>query len=91
MRWPVLLLLLAAAGAWHHFQRDAEPALHPDDPRIGTADDRIVMLAAEWCDRAMQAIGARGVPTTIIGQQVVRGYDTAALDQGLRKLGYRVY
>ena len=118
MRWPVLLLLLAAAGAWHHFQRDAQPALHPDDPRTSTGDDRIVMLAAEWCgycrkqqgdferasvryrvldvdtpegDRAMQAMGVRGVPTTIIGQQVVHGYDTAALDRGLTRLGYRVY
>ena len=42
-------------------------------------------------DRAMRAVGARGVPVTIIGQHVVRGYDTAALDQRLTPLGYDVY
>ena len=42
-------------------------------------------------DRAMQALGARGVPVTVIGQDVVRGYDTAALDQKLIPLGYQVY
>ena len=42
-------------------------------------------------DRAMRAIGARGVPVTVVGQGVVRGYDTAALDQRLAPLGYDVY
>jgi glutaredoxin len=42
-------------------------------------------------DRAMQALGARGVPVTVIGQNVVRGYDTARLDRHLSPLGYRVY
>ena len=42
-------------------------------------------------DRAMRALGARGVPVTVIGQQVVRGYDTVALDQRLTALGYDVY
>lgn len=42
-------------------------------------------------DRAMQALGARGVPVTVIGQNVVRGYDTASLDTHLTPLGYRVY
>ena len=42
-------------------------------------------------DRAMRAIGTRGVPVTIIGQQVIRGYDTPALDQRLTPLGYDVY
>ena len=31
------------------------------------------------------------VPVTIVGQHVVRGYDTAALDQRLTPLGYHVY
>ena len=39
----------------------------------------------------MRALGARGVPVTIVGQHVVRGYDTAALDQRLTPLGYHVY
>ena len=42
-------------------------------------------------DRAMRAIGARGVPVTVVGQHVIRGYDTAALDQRLTPLGYDVY
>jgi glutaredoxin len=41
--------------------------------------------------RAMRALGTRGVPVTVIGQNVVRGYDTASLDQHLSPLGYRVY
>ena len=41
--------------------------------------------------RAMRALGARGVPVTVIGQAVVRGYDTGALDEGLTPLGYDVY
>lgn len=113
-----LLLLVGLAGAFLHFRGAAEAPLHADDPRNLTGDDRIVMLAAEWCgycrkqqqdferadvryrvldidtpegDRAMQAIGARGVPVTVIGQDIVRGYDTAALNQRLVPLGYRVY
>ena len=42
-------------------------------------------------DLAMQALGARGVPVTVIGQNVVRGYNTAELNQHLTPLGYRVY
>lgn len=42
-------------------------------------------------DRAMQALGTRGMPVTVIGQHVVQGYDTARLDEHLSPLGYRVY
>ena len=42
-------------------------------------------------DRAMRALRTRGVPVTVIGQNVVQGYDTARLDQHLEPLGYRVY
>ncbi|MFC0677290.1 glutaredoxin family protein [Lysobacter korlensis] len=42
-------------------------------------------------DRAMQALGARGIPVTVIGQNVVRGYDTDSLDEYLTPMGYRVY
>ena len=41
--------------------------------------------------RAAQAIGVRSVPVTVIGQHVVRGHDTAALDERLTPLGYSVY
>ena len=52
---------------------------------------RILDVETAEGDRAMQALGTRGVPVTVIGQDVVRGYDTAALDQKLIPLGYRVY
>ena len=42
-------------------------------------------------DVAMRALGARGIPVTVVGQSVVRGYDTATLDQKLTPLGYDVY
>ncbi len=118
MRILGLLLVVALVGAGMHLFGNREPELHPDDPRNGTGDDRIVMLAAEWCgycrkqrkdfelanvryrlldidtpegDRAMRALGKRGVPVTVIGQDVVSGYNTAALDEKLIPLGYRVY
>lgn len=118
MRIVWVLVVLAAIGGWMHFRGDREPALHPDDPRVATGDQRIVMMAAEWCgycrkqqkefemanvryrildvdtpegDRAMRALGARGVPTTVIGQQVVYGYNTPELKEKLAPLGYRVF
>lgn len=118
MRIALVLLVLAALGGVMHLRGRDAGALHPGDPRIGTGEQGIVMLAAEWCgycqrqrtefalaevryqvldidtpegDRAMRALGARGVPVTVIGQSVVRGYDTAALDAALSPLGYRVY
>jgi glutaredoxin len=41
--------------------------------------------------RAMQAVRARGVPVIIIGQSVIHGYDTLALDEKLSPLGYDIY
>lgn len=41
--------------------------------------------------RTAQALGVRSVPATVIGQHLVRGYDTAALDQKLTPLGYDIY
>ncbi|PJK01737.1 NrdH-redoxin [Lysobacteraceae bacterium NML03-0222] len=40
---------------------------------------------------AMQALGARGVPVTVVGQEVVHGYNTARLQELLSPQGYRVY
>ena len=51
---------------------------------------RVLDIETPEGDRAMKALGARGVPVTVIGQDVVRGYDTAALDEYLQPLGYRV-
>lgn len=42
-------------------------------------------------DLAMQALAARGIPVTVIGQDVVRGYNPEALNKRLTPLGYRVY
>ena len=52
---------------------------------------RVLDVDDEDGDRAMRALGARGVPVTVIGQAVIRGYDTGALDEGLTPLGYDVY
>jgi glutaredoxin len=40
---------------------------------------------------ASRALGTRGVPITVIGQQVVHGYRPEELDAHLRPLGYDVY
>ena len=40
--------------------------------------------------RAMRALGARGVPVTVVGQQVLRGYDVDRLRASLAPLGYRI-
>ncbi len=42
-------------------------------------------------DRAAQALGLSGVPITVLGQNVVAGYDTAQLQSHLKPLGYDVY
>jgi glutaredoxin len=39
---------------------------------------------------AMAALGARGVPVTIVGQQVVRGYDPEHLRDALAPLGHHL-
>ena len=116
----LLLLLALGAALWGGFSwwQGREQVLHPDDPRLLTGDNGIVMLAAEWCGycrkqqkdfemagvryrvldvdtdeghRAAQALGTRGVPVTVVGQQVIHGYDTASLKSNLAPLGYRVY
>ena len=52
---------------------------------------RVLDVETPEGDRAMQALGSRGVPTTVVGQSVVYGYDTAALQERLAPLGYRVF
>jgi mycoredoxin len=42
-------------------------------------------------DRAANALGTRGVPVTIVGQDVIHGYDTAAIKSRLEPLGYDVF
>lgn len=39
---------------------------------------------------AMLALGARGVPVTVIGQDVIRGYDVERLRELLQPLGYQI-
>jgi glutaredoxin len=113
-----LMLLAVAGGVYWLWSGTGGDALHPDDPRLLTGGQGVVMLAADWCgycrrqqadferagvryqvldvdadagSRAMRALGARGVPVTVVGQAVIRGYDTAALDRQLSPLGYDVY
>ena len=52
---------------------------------------RVLDVDTEEGDRAANALGTRGVPVTVVGQQVIHGYDTASLKQSLTPLGYRVY
>lgn len=121
MRMLWLLMIIGVLGGLYSWQQRAQPvalALAPDDPRVHTGDERIVMLTADWCGycrkqqsdferanvryraidydtaegkRVGQALGVRSVPATVIGQHLVRGYDTAALDEKLTPLGYDIY
>ena len=52
---------------------------------------RVLDVDTEEGSRAASALGTRGVPVTVVGQQVIQGYDTASLQQNLAPLGYRVY
>ena len=52
---------------------------------------RVLDLDTDQGSRAARALGTRGVPVTVVGQQVIQGYDTASLQQNLTPLGYRVY
>lgn len=52
---------------------------------------RLIDVETDEGRRAMSALGAHGVPVTVIGQSFVQGYDTAALDRHLTRLGYRVF
>ncbi len=52
---------------------------------------RVLDVDEEEGQRAASALGTRGVPVTVVGQQVIRGYDTAALDKHLAPLGYDVF
>ncbi|NDK39570.1 glutaredoxin family protein [Pseudoxanthomonas gei] len=52
---------------------------------------RVLDVDTEEGSRAASALGTRGVPVTVVGQQVIEGYDTALLHRNLLPLGYRVY
>ena len=52
---------------------------------------RVLDVDTDEGGRAADALGTRGVPVTVVGQQVIHGYDTASLKQRLTPLGYRVY
>lgn len=52
---------------------------------------RVLDVDEEEGQRAASALGTRGVPVTVIGQNVIRGYDTTALDKELTPLGYDVF
>lgn len=52
---------------------------------------RVLDVDEQDGQRAANALGTRGVPVTVVGQQVIHGYDTAALDASLAPLGYDVF
>ena len=52
---------------------------------------RVLDVDEEEGDRAANALGTRGVPVTIVGQDVIHGYDTAAIKSRLKPLGYDVF
>jgi len=52
---------------------------------------RVLDVDEEEGDRAANALGTRGVPVTIVGQEVIHGYDTAAIKSRLKPLGYDVF
>lgn len=52
---------------------------------------RVLDVDTEAGHRAAKALRSRGVPVTVIGQSVIRGYDTKGLDEKLTPLGYDVY
>ena len=79
---PVVLLSASWCGYCRKLRRDFDGA------RVAY---RLLDVDTPEGARAMQALGARAVPVTVIGQHVVRGYDTDALNERLIPLGYRVY
>lgn len=40
--------------------------------------------------RAVEALGGRGVPLTVIGNEVIHGYDRPALQRHLAAIGYEM-
>ena len=52
---------------------------------------RVLDVDTEEGRRAATALGTQGVPVTVVGQRVIHGYDTVALQENLAPLGYSVY
>ena len=52
---------------------------------------RVLDVDTDEGSRAADALGTRSVPVTVVGQQVIHGYNTASLKQSLAPLGYSVY
>lgn len=50
----------------------------------------LIDIDTEAGQRAMEAVGARGVPVTIVGQDIVYGYNMDEIKGRLEPLGYRL-
>ena len=50
----------------------------------------LIDIDTEQGQRAMAAVGARGVPVTIVGQDIVYGYKPDQIKDKLAPLGYRL-
>lgn len=104
--WLLLAVALAGGPLGWIERGPPGPAIGSDDPRLHTGDwcgycrtkrgdfervnvrYRVLDVDTPEGDRAMRP---RGAPVTVVGRDVVRGHDTARLDQHLTPLGYRVY
>ncbi|MBT2747642.1 MULTISPECIES: glutaredoxin family protein [unclassified Lysobacter] len=56
------------------------------------ADVRYTLIDVDTAagQKAMNAVGARGVPVTIVGQDIVYGYNRDEIKDRLEPLGYRL-
>ena len=78
--------IVMMAADWCGYCRKQQKAFELANVRY-----RVLDVDTPEGDRAMQALGARGVPTTVVGQHVVYGYNTAELKERLAPLGYHVF
>jgi glutaredoxin len=70
---------------WCGYCRSQEALL-----RAGNIPYEAIDLDSTEGQLAMAALGARGVPVTVVGQQVLRGYDPEQLRKALAPLGHHL-
>lgn len=78
--------IVMLAAEWCGYCRKQQKEFELADVRY-----RVLDVDTPEGERAMRALRANGVPTTVIGQDVVYGYDTDQLKAKLVPMGYRVF
>ena len=78
--------IVMLAAEWCGFCRKQQQDFEMEGVRY-----RVLDVDTPQGDRAARALGTRNVPVTVVGQQVIHGYDTASLKQNLEPLGYSIY